>query len=90
MNVRRSYLEETVDNALKEDIGSGDVTAKLIPGDDFSFSTIITREPAIICGIDWVEEVFAQFGSQVFIEWDVDEGDVVTVAQQRCSISAGT
>ena len=90
MNVPHSYLEETVDNALKEDIGSGDVTAKLIPEDDFSLATIITREPATICGIDWVEEVFAQLDSQVFIEWDVDDGDVVTAGQQLCSISGAT
>jgi len=90
MNVPHSYLEETVDNALKEDIGSGDVTAKLIPEDDFSLATIITREPATICGIDWVEEVFAQLDSQVFIEWDVDDGDVVTANQQLCSLSGAT
>jgi len=90
MNVPHSYLEETVDNALKEDIGSGDVTAKLIPEDDFSLATIITREPATICGIDWVEEVFAQLDSQVFIEWDVDDGDIVTAGQQLCSLSGST
>jgi len=90
MNVPHSYLEETVDNALKEDIGSGDVTAKLIPEDDFSLATIITRDPATICGIDWVEEVFAQLDSQVFIEWDVDDGDVVTAGQQLCSLSGST
>ena len=90
MNVPHSYLEETVDNALKEDIGSGDVTAKLIPEDDFSLATIITREPATICGIDWVEEVFAQLDSQVFIEWDVDDGDLVTAGQQLCSLSGST
>jgi len=90
MNVPHSYLEETVDNALKEDIGSGDVTAKLIPEDDFSLATVITREPATICGIDWFEEVFAQLDSQVFIEWDVADGDVVTAGQQLCSLSGAT
>lgn len=90
MNVPHSYLEETVDNALKEDIGSGDVTAKLIPEDDFSLATVITREPATICGIDWFEEVFAQLDSQIFIEWDVADGDAVTAGQQLCSLSGAT
>jgi len=90
MNVPHSYLEETVDNALKEDIGSGDVTAKLIPEDDFSLATVITREAATICGIDWFEEVFAQLDSQVFIEWDVNDGDVVSAGQQLCSLSGST
>jgi len=90
MNVPHSYLEETVDNVLKEDIGSGDVTAKLIPEDDFSLATVITREAATICGIDWFEEVFAQLDSQVFIEWDVNDGDVVSACQQLCSLSGST
>jgi len=90
MHVPHSYIEESVNNALKEDIGSGDVTAKLIPEDDFSLATVITREPATICGIDWFEEVFAQLDTQVFIEWDVDDGDTVEAGQQLCSLSGST
>lgn len=90
MHVPHSDLEESVISALAEDIGPGDVTAKLIPEDDFSLASVITREPAIICGIDWFEEVFAQLDSQVFIEWDVDDGDRVEAGQQICSLSGST
>lgn len=90
MHVPHSELEANVITALAEDIGSGDVTAKLIPEDDFSLASVITREPAIICGIDWFEEVFAQLDSQVFIEWDVDDGDKVEAGQQICSLSGST
>lgn len=90
MHVPHSYIEESVNTALNEDIGSGDVTAKLIAEDDFSLATVITRETATICGIDWFEEVFAQLDSQIFIEWDVDDGDVVEAGQQLCSLSGST
>jgi len=90
MQVPHSDLEESVISALAEDIGTGDVTAKLIPEDDFSLASVITREPAIICGIDWFEEVFAQLDSQVFIEWDVEDGDRVEAGQQICSLSGST
>jgi len=90
MHVPHSYIEESVHNALTEDIGSGDVTAKLIDEDDFSLATVISREAAIICGIDWFEEVFAQLDSQVFIEWDVDDGDNVEPGQQICTLSGST
>lgn len=90
MHVPHSYIEETVNNALQEDIGSGDVTAKLISEDDFSLATVICREPAVICGIDWFEEVFAQLDSQVFIEWDVNDGDSVEAGQNLCSLSGST
>jgi len=90
MYVPHSHIEESVQIALTEDIGAGDVTAKLIPEDDFSLATVIAREPAIICGIDWFEEVFAQLDSQIFIEWDVDDGDRVEADQQLCTLSGST
>jgi len=90
MHVPHSYIEESVHIALNEDIGSGDVTAKLIAEDDFSIASVISREAATICGIDWFEEVFAQLDSQIFIEWDVNDGDVVEAGQQLCSLSGST
>lgn len=90
MYIPHSYIEESVHTALTEDIGSGDVTAKLIPEDDFSLASVICREPGIICGIDWFEEVFSQLDSQIFIEWDVDDGDIVSAEQQLCTLSGST
>ena len=90
MQVPQSYIEESVHIALQEDIGLGDVTAKLISEDDFSLATVISREPAIICGIDWFEEVFNQLDPEIFIEWDVDDGDEVAANQQLCSLSGST
>ncbi len=90
MQVPHSYIEESVNNAIREDVGSGDLTARLIPEDDFALATVITREPAIICGVDWFEEVFAQLDSQIFIEWEVDDGDQVEADQVLCSISGST
>ena len=90
MHVPHSYIEESVNFALNEDIGTGDVTANLIAEDDFSLASVISREAATICGIDWFEEVFSQLDSQVFIEWDVEDGDVVEAGQQLCSLSGST
>jgi len=90
MHVPHSYIEQSVHNALAEDIGTGDVTAQLIPAEDFSLASVISRESAIICGIDWFEEVFSQLDSQVFIEWDVDDGDRVEAGQQICTLSGST
>lgn len=90
MQVPHSYIEESVHTALTEDIGTGDVTAKLIPEDEFSLASVISREPATICGIDWFEEVFSQLDPQIFIEWDVDDGDTVEAGQQLCTLSGST
>lgn len=90
MQLPQSDIEESVHLALTEDIGREDVTGKLISEDDFSFASVIVREDAIICGIDWFEEVFAQLDSSIHIEWDVDDGDPVQAGQQLCSLSGST
>jgi len=90
MHVPQSYIENSVHSALIEDIGNGDVTAHIIPEDEFSLATVISRDAATICGVDWFEEVFTQLDSQVFIDWDVDDGDRVEAGQQICSLSGST
>jgi len=70
----RADIERTVRWALEEDIGSGDITAELIPADKTASATIITREAAIVCGRPWVDEVFHQLDSDIKLEWRVDDG----------------
>ena len=90
MQVPQSYIEDSVHIAIQEDVGSGDVTAKLIDEDDFSLANVICREDAVICGVDWFDEVFHQLDPEVFVEWDVDDGDRVEAGQMLCSISGAT
>jgi len=90
MIIPQSYLENSVSIALTEDIGSGDVTGLLIPEDEVSMATIITRDNATICGIDWVEEVFSQLSDDVHIEWEVEDGDEVETGQTLCSLSGNS
>lgn len=63
--------------ALSEDIGSGDITAQLIPAQNTASARVITREDCVFCGRLWVEEVFRQLDSEVAIEWHVEDGDQV-------------
>jgi len=72
--------------ALEEDIGSGDITAQLIPATQTSQATIITREDCVICGIDWVEEVFRQLDPSVEINWQVKDGDFVKENTELCQL----
>ena len=90
MQLPQSDIEENVHIALKEDLGREDVTGKLIADDEFSFASVIVREDAIICGIDWFEEAFMQLDNSIHIEWDVDDGEAVTAGQQICSLSGST
>lgn len=61
--------------ALAEDIGSGDVTAALVPSSQSISGTVVTRESAIICGRLWVDEVFRQLDPNVALDWHVRDGE---------------
>ncbi|MTI15613.1 carboxylating nicotinate-nucleotide diphosphorylase [Sansalvadorimonas verongulae] len=68
---------ENVQQALKEDIGTGDITASLIPDNRTGEAHVISREEAIICGRPWVDEVFRQVDPAVQVKWCVEEGEKV-------------
>jgi nicotinate-nucleotide pyrophosphorylase (carboxylating) len=67
-------LPQQVERALEEDIGAGDLTAALIPERADGRASVITREPAIICGIPYVDAVFSRLDPKVRIDWQTREG----------------
>jgi len=87
LQVAQSIIEENVFNALKEDLGDGDITAELIPPDNISLATVISREDCIFCGLDWFEETYRQVDEEVHIDWCIDDGDKLVAGQIICTIS---
>jgi len=68
-------LAAQVQRALAEDVGSGDLTAALIPADRRGRASVITREAAVICGIPYVNATFSHVDPTVRVEWHVAEGE---------------
>lgn len=68
-------IEANVRRALLEDIGSGDITAQLIPAERLAKATIITREACVVAGTAWVDAVFRQLDPRVAVHWQVVDGD---------------
>ena len=79
-------IKHSVKYSLEEDVGCGDVTAKLISKDFNASAKIISREPAIICGIAWANEVFKQVDDRLNVQWNVDEGTQVQADQLLCTV----
>ncbi len=77
----KTDLEITVKHALEEDIGSGDITAALIPASQQARAEVISRDAATICGRDWVNEVFRQVDPSVKLHWQVADGNRVAPNQ---------
>ena len=78
--LRQSRIE-SVAQSLREDIGEGDITARLIPADKQASGRVITREPAVVAGRAWVDEVFRQVDPAVRLDWRVNDGDRVEANQ---------
>lgn len=72
---------QAVESALAEDLGKGDVTAKLVPATQSATARVISREAATICGRPWVDAVFVAVDPAVTIVWSVDEGEAVVMDQ---------
>lgn len=77
LNVNIEDIKANVRAALAEDIGSGDITAELIPADTMATARVISREVGIICGKAWVNEVFTAVDPGITVDWSVEDGDQV-------------
>lgn len=82
----RADITRAVREALAEDIGDGDITAMLIPGDQINTAEIITREDCTLCGQAWLEETFAQLGGLDSIQWHAQDGDQVTAGSKLVTL----
>lgn len=82
-----TLVNTTVSNSLQEDIGSGDLTAELIPQSQTAHATIISREHVVICGIPWANACFTQLDANINIDWNVKDGDIIKADHVLCNIS---
>ncbi|MGD9984899.1 MAG: carboxylating nicotinate-nucleotide diphosphorylase [Porticoccaceae bacterium] len=83
----RADIERLVTQVLAEDVGSGDITAQLIPAGTAARARILTRESAVLCGIPWADAVFARLDPAIDIRWLAAEGDAVRADQTLCELA---
>lgn len=83
----QSAIQRNIEAAIAEDIAGGDLTASLVPADQHAHAIVISREPAIICGIPWVEACFARLAPDARLEWQISEGADVSAGQTLCTIT---
>jgi nicotinate-nucleotide pyrophosphorylase (carboxylating) len=72
--------------ALLEDIGSGDLTGKLVPYDTRVRARVIVREDAVLCGAPWFEGVMLAVDQNLEIDWKYAEGDLMAADSVVCTI----
>ena len=79
-------ITRNVDAALAEDIGSGDLTASLIPAERLARATVISREASVLCGRAWFERCVAVLDPTAEIVWHAADGDAISPNQLLCEI----
>ena len=74
-------MQAQVDRAIAEDVGSGDLTAALIPAGRRGRATVITRDAAVVCGQPFFEATFRRLDPAMSIRWAIDEGEMASAGQ---------
>ena len=77
----RASIESGVADALAEDIGTGDVSAGLMPAAAEARGVVTTRQAGVFCGRPWVEEVARQMGGAFQVDWQVEDGTDLKAGQ---------
>jgi nicotinate-nucleotide pyrophosphorylase (carboxylating) len=78
---------ENVAIALSEDLGSGDITAELIPGTANARAIVVAREAMTLAGQPWVDEIYRQLDERVHVDWLFNDGDPLTADTELCIIT---
>jgi nicotinate-nucleotide pyrophosphorylase (carboxylating) len=84
----QSAFESNLLAALLEDVGAGDLTAKLVPDDTRVRARVIVREDAVLCGAPWFEGVMLALDNSIIIDWQYAEGDAMKAGSEVCTIDA--
>jgi nicotinate-nucleotide pyrophosphorylase (carboxylating) len=76
-----------IKNFLTEDIGSGDITASIIPPTTQATANVITREKMVLCGQAWFDAIFKTINPTISIQWLASEGEQVEENSRLCQLS---
>lgn len=80
-------ISRNVDAALAEDIGAGDLTASLVPGDRQVHATVISREAGVLCGTAWFDECVRRCDPAATVTWYATDGERIAANQMLCDIT---
>lgn len=84
----RVEVQRSVAASLAEDIGTGDLTARLVPASSAARGRVITREDAVLCGTAWFDATFAALEPDASVIWHVRDGERIKPGQLLCEVDA--
>ncbi len=81
-----AHIDEAVRLALAEDLGSGDISAALVPAERIWKASVYTRENAVLCGRNWFDAVFRHLDERIDIRWYSADGEAIAPHQVVCTL----
>src|SRR5262249_49759946 len=75
-----------VTRALAEDVGGGDLTAKLVPADRGAQARLMTRQDGVLCGTEWFNRTFDELDPDVEVFWHHEDGDDIVAGSSLCEL----
>lgn len=75
-----------IDRFLAEDVGTGDLTASILPATAMAAASVITRETMVLCGQSWFAAVFSRLDPTLQIAWDIEEGTEAQPGERLCTL----
>ncbi len=82
-------IEREARDALAEDVGSGDLTAALLPEGQRARGQVITRESGVLCGRAWFDRVFGLLDLGIRVDWEAVDGQRIAAGQRLCTLTGG-
>jgi nicotinate-nucleotide pyrophosphorylase (carboxylating) len=82
-------IEREARDALAEDVGSGDLTAALLPEGQRARGQVITRESGVLCGRAWFDSVFRLLDFSIRVDWEAADGQRIAAGQRLCTLTGG-
>jgi len=79
-------VTQDVSRALAEDVGGGDLTARLIPADRTANARLLTRQDGVLCGTEWFNRTFEELDPDVEIFWHHKDGDDIVAGSSLCEL----
>lgn len=76
--------------ALAEDIGTGDVSAALVPADDLATARVICRQATVVAGTAWFEQSFHQLDPEIQVQWRHGDGDMAAARAELCTLTGSS
>lgn len=84
----QAAFDDNIHTAITEDVGSGDLTGKLVPAQQMVRARVIVRESAVLCGAPWFDAVMQQLDTRIHIDWRYAEGDLMSADSEVCIVDA--